>query len=126
MNPALDDTGPDSAAVPMSLTIAGEGTTRTVETRGVLAYKPPVNSLGASEWNAWTESPTLAAGERVSGLNTATPAIGFTVLYSARQAGPYFGPGGFSDLTRYQLVAADDGGVAIDFDTVDFDARDFG
>ena len=128
MNPALDDTGPDSAAIPMALTIDdGTGGARDVEIRGVLAYKPPRDSLGASEWNAWSDTPALNAGERVSGLRTRAPApaLRFVVLYSEREGGPLYGPGASSDLTRYQLSPSDDGDM-IDFDPADFDARDFG
>ena len=84
-----------------------DGATREVQARGIVAYKPPVDSLAASEWNGWSETPDLAADERVRSL-VATNARAdtehsFQVLYSERSSGPLYGSSG-SDTTRYQLA----------------------
>ena len=129
MNPVFADTGPDSGAVAITLTIADpDGATRVKETRGVVSYVPPTTSLlNASEWNCWTDTPVLHEGERVVSLvacgRGAHDEIEYEVLYNERSSGPLYGANG-SDTTRYQLAPVAASPVH-DFDHRDFSAADF-
>ena len=126
MNPAIQDTGPDSGAIPLTLTIVDgpTGAKRVLDVRGLLAYKPPDDSLGASEWTAWVDTISLSADERIARVLVPGPDIEFQVLYPERTGGPLFGAQG-SDLTRLQLAALEALGAMVDFDPADFDTRDF-
>ena len=129
MNSIYTETGPDGGAIPLTLTIADANlVTRQVNTRGLLAHKKPVDSLAASEWNCWIETPELAPGERVAAV-TATDAarqsrLLFTALFSERLAGPPFGPS-FYDSSRVQLQPLLDDEQLIDFSAADFSGADF-
>ena len=129
VNSIYTETGPDGGAIPMTLTIEdGDGDTRQFTTRGLLAYKNPVDSLAASEWNAWIETPALAEDERISRVTATDAARGishlFTALFSERLAGPLFGPS-FYDSLRIQLTPRADDVQLMDFDTGDFSGADF-
>ena len=129
MNSIYTETGPDGGAIPLTLTIEDiNRATRQVDTRGLLAYKPPIDSLGASEWNAWIETPVLAGDERISRVTATDAARGiqhlFTALFSERLAGPLFGPS-FYDTIRVQLTPRADDDQLIDFDSADFSGADF-
>ena len=129
MNSIYTETGPDGGAIAMTLTIEdGAGDTRQVDTRGLLAYKPPGDSLAASEWNAWIETPALAGDERISRVTATDAGRGirhlFTALFSERLAGPLFGPS-FYDTVRVQLTPRADDVQLMDFDHADFSGADF-
>ena len=129
--PVFFETGPDSGSTAISLTaVDPDGNARAIETRGVLAHKAPLDSLGASEWNAWCPTPVLAADERVSRVavqDLAGVALEFIVLYAERVTGAIYGASG-SDTTRYQLTpdAVVPIGVMVDFSSADFSSADFG
>ena len=128
--PVFFETGPDSGSTAITLTAVDlDGNARAIETRGVLAHKAPLDSLGASEWNAWCPTPVLFADERVNRIAVADQggvAFEFIVLYSERVTGAIYGASG-SDTTRYQLTpdAVAPAGVMVDFGS-DFSAADFG
>ena len=129
MNSVFTETGPDGGAIPLTLTIEDvDRATRQVDTRGLLAHKPPVDSLAASEWNAWIETPALADDERISRVTATDAGRGiqhlFTALYSERVSGPLFGPS-FYDTIRIQLTPRADDVQLMDFDHADFSGADF-
>ena len=129
VNSIYTEIGPDSGAIAMTLTIEdGAGDTRQFPTRGLLAYKPPVDSFAASEWNCWIESPTMADDERISRVTATDAARGiqhlFTALYSERLAGPLWGPS-FYDSIRIQLTPRAGDAQLRDFDAADFSEADF-
>ena len=129
--PVFFETGPDSGSTAITLTAVDlDGNARAIETRGVLAHKASVDTLGASEWNAWCPTPVLAADERVSRIAVADQsgeAFEFISLYAERVTGAIYGASG-SDTTRFQLTpdAVVPVGVMVDFASADFSSADFG
>ena len=95
------------------------------ETRGRVAYKPPIDSLDLSEWNAWIPTPEIAS--RAARLHvTRGGVVGvFEVLYPERHGdAPYAVVS--HDATRYQICPVESAASAtVDFDPVDFDIADF-
>ena len=129
MNPVFHETGPDGGAVQMTLAVESvDGATRSIETRGTVAYVKPSDSLAASEWNAWAGTPALADDERVCELvavdRRAGLAHAYRVLYAERTSSPLFSGNG-SDTTRYQLAPIDTAAPA-DFSAVSYSGADFG
>ena len=96
------------------------------QTRGRLAYKPPVDSLAASEWNAWIPTPESESRAARLYVTRGTVTDAYQVLYPERHGdAPHALVS--HDVTRYQLcpIEADEPALG-DFAPADFDtAADF-
>ena len=123
MNAVLENSGPLSLSVP--ITLEHDDGTETV-TRGTVAFRPERDTLfgedgKGSGWNLWTSTP--ATDSRVTRAHVRAPSgtLTFQSLYSERITGALFGSVK-RDTTRSQVCPVEvDVSASVDFDSSDFD-----